>query len=216
MLLHIYASFTVLSAVTTLATRKLRMKKVTIRGAVFLGAAWLAGCGQAAAGCGVADAYAPGTGTRVEPNAHAGISAASQSLPPGTRVIVRNQQKGRSIVVRIADRSPSLLGRIIDLSTEAMNALGMNTPSPVCVEVVSYGSASRGFGRITVRNPMAEVKHAAVPKPKHATLVALSAHARSHAKSARVHDAKAKRHAQVHRSNERVKKSNRRHLTARS
>ncbi len=122
------------------------------------------------------------------------ISAAHQSLPLGTRVIVRNQRKGRSIIVRIADRSPTLLGRIIDLSADAMSALGIDALAPVCVEVVSYGSGSRGFRRITVRNPMAEAKRPVVRQDKHAS----TAHAGKHAKVGRFRSGMAKRYAQVH------------------
>ena len=199
------------------------MKRVTIRAAVLLTAAWLAGCGQAAAGCGTASAYTPETAERGEHHNHMGVAAASQTLPLGTRVIVRNQRKGRSIVVTIAERSPSLLGRIIDLSADAMSALGMDAISPVCVEVLSYGSTHSGFGKITVRNPMAAVKHAAVPQEKHASSAARAAHVRILAKSARVgslaklarfHSVKGK-HAQVHR-HEPVRKSSRRHLAAKS
>ncbi|MGO8952898.1 MAG: septal ring lytic transglycosylase RlpA family protein [Rhodomicrobium sp.] len=192
------------------------MRKVTIHPAVLLIAASLAGCGEAAAGCGIASAYTPGSATRVEPYNHMVISAAHQSLPLGTRVIVRNQRKGRSIVVKIADRSPSLLGRIIDLSTDAMNALGIDALAPVCVEVVSYGSGSRGFRRITVRNPMAEVKHAGVRQHMNASSAALSAHVTGRAKSAHVRSGNAKRHAQALRRNQQVRRLARRRLAAHS
>ncbi len=183
------------------------MMNMTIRAAVVLAAAWLAGCGQAVAGCGIASPYTPGNG--------ADVSAAHPTLPPGTRVIVRNQQTGRSIVVRIADRSPFLLGRIIDLSADAMSALGMGARAPVCVEVVSFGSASRGFGKLKPRDPMAEQKRAAVRQVKTPGKAALSARVRSAAKTARVPASKAKRIAQIRRAKQLAKKSSRQRVASR-
>ena len=97
------------------------MKKVVLHAGIFFAAAWCAGCGQAAAECGNAANY---TLERT------GIEAAHQSLPLGTRVVVRNQRSGRSIVVQIVEHSPSLLGGNIDLSAGALNALGMEALAP--------------------------------------------------------------------------------------
>jgi rare lipoprotein A len=189
------------------------MKKVTFHAAAMLTAAWLATCGQAVAGCGIASLYTTSSGAGEKPH----ISAAHQSLPPGTRVIVRNQQKGRSIIVRIAGRTPSLLGRIIDLSTDAMNALGMNTvAAPVCVEVVSYGSTINGFRRIKMRNPSAEVQHAGAAHRKNAGSGVVLAHVHGSAKSARVASSKSKRYAQAHHPSQAVGKSTHRRLAAHS
>lgn len=123
------------------------MKKVNgIYAAVLLAAAWLAGCGQASAECGIASTYSSGSQTaNGERYNHMGISAAHKSLPFGTRVVVRNQRTGHSITVRINDRGPYVAGRIIDLSTGAKKALGMDGLAPVCLEVVSYGSGKRGY-----------------------------------------------------------------------
>src|SRR5208282_4571851 len=103
------------------------MKYVRITVGLF--AAFMVFSGQRAlAECGFAAAYTSGGG------AARGVSAAHQSLPVGTRVVVRNQRKGRSIIVRITDRSPFSSGRIIDLSPDAMSALGMDAHAPVCLE----------------------------------------------------------------------------------
>ena len=132
------------------------MKKVILHAAVFCAAAWLAG--PAAAECGKAAAYTPEKSALGELESRLGITAAHQSLPLGTRVVVRNQRSGRSIVVQIAEHSPSLLGGIIDLSAGAFNALGMETPAPVCLEVVSYGSERRGYQKMVMRNPLQQAK----------------------------------------------------------
>lgn len=182
------------------------MTRVTSqRAAVFL-AAWLAGCGQAAAGCGVASLYAPGSGARAVPRNQMDISAAHRTLPPGTRVIVRNQQTGRSIIVRIADRSPSLLDRIIELSTDAMSALGINASAPVCVEVLSYGSPKTGFKLIQASHPVSDTKQAEASQDQSSGSGARSAHV-SRWKTPRVRRSKASRIAQARHSKRFVKKS---------
>jgi rare lipoprotein A len=47
------------------------------------------------------------------------LTAASRSLPLGTRVKVTNLNTGRAVIVRINDRGPYLHGRGIDLSQRA-------------------------------------------------------------------------------------------------
>jgi rare lipoprotein A len=67
------------------------------------------------------------------------LTAAHQTLPLGTRVMVTNLQNGRSTEVTINDRGPFVKDRIIDLSYAAAQALGMVGPGtiPVRVEVIS-------------------------------------------------------------------------------
>jgi rare lipoprotein A len=55
----------------------------------------------------------------------AGLTAAHQTLPFGTRVRVTNTANGRSVVVRISDRGPFIRGRSIDLSRSAAHEVGM-------------------------------------------------------------------------------------------
>lgn len=54
-----------------------------------------------------------------------GFTAASRTLPFGTRLHVTNPANGRSIVVRINDRGPFIRGRDLDLAKGAADALGM-------------------------------------------------------------------------------------------
>jgi rare lipoprotein A len=82
----------------------------------------------AEASCGRASWYGPGfhgrkTASGETFNQYA-MTAASRTLPLGTRVRVTNQSNGRSVVVRINDRGPYTGGRIIDLSRGAMSQLG--------------------------------------------------------------------------------------------
>jgi peptidoglycan lytic transglycosylase len=66
------------------------------------------------------------------------LTAASPSLPIGTRARVTNVANGRSVVVRINDRGPNAKHRVIDLSYAAARALGMvgHGTARVRVEVV--------------------------------------------------------------------------------
>jgi peptidoglycan lytic transglycosylase len=70
------------------------------------------------------------------------LTAAHQTLPLGTRVMVTNLETGSSTEVTINDRGPFAKGRIIDLSFAAGKALGMIGPGtiPVQVEVIDSPS----------------------------------------------------------------------------
>ncbi|HSE90133.1 MAG TPA: septal ring lytic transglycosylase RlpA family protein [Candidatus Binatia bacterium] len=69
------------------------------------------------------------------------LTAAHQTLPLGTRVMVTNLETGSSAEVTINDRGPFAKGRIIDLSYGAGKALGMigSGTIPVHVEVIDGG-----------------------------------------------------------------------------
>jgi rare lipoprotein A len=54
-----------------------------------------------------------------------GFTAASRTLPFGTRLQVTNPATGRSVIVRINDRGPFIRGRALDLSRGAAAVLGM-------------------------------------------------------------------------------------------
>lgn len=91
---------------------------------------------------GIASWYGPGfhgkpTASGIIYNQH-DLTAAHQTLPLGTRVLVSNLDNGRSIEVLINDRGPFAKGRIIDLSYAAAETLGMIGPGtiPVRIEVI--------------------------------------------------------------------------------
>jgi len=63
------------------------------------------------------------------------LTAAHNTLPLGTFVMVTNLSNGKSIVVRINDRGPFVKGRIIDLSYAAARALDMIGPGTARVRV---------------------------------------------------------------------------------
>ena len=67
------------------------------------------------------------------------LTAASPTLPMGTRVVVTNLDNGRRVHVRVNDRMPPTPGRVIDLSHAAARRLDSVKPGvvPVRIEVVS-------------------------------------------------------------------------------
>jgi rare lipoprotein A len=75
---------------------------------------------------GVASFYSEGiktaNGEKFDPGE---LTAASPSLPFGTRLRVTNVSNGRSVVVRVNDRGPFVPGRVVDVSYSAAETLGM-------------------------------------------------------------------------------------------
>ncbi|TAM10543.1 MAG: septal ring lytic transglycosylase RlpA family protein [Nevskiaceae bacterium] len=67
-----------------------------------------------------------------------GMTAASKTLPLGSRVSVTNLENGKSVVLEVNDRGPFVPGRIIDVSYSAARTLGMVGPgtAPVRVKVL--------------------------------------------------------------------------------
>lgn len=78
---------------------------------------------------GQASWYGPGFHGRRSSNGEVfnerALTAAHDSLPLGTRVLVTTQETGRSIVVTITDRLPPKRLRIIDLSKAAAARIGL-------------------------------------------------------------------------------------------
>ena len=91
---------------------------------------------------GIASWYGPGfhgkptaSGTVYDQN---DLTAAHQTLPLGTRIMVTNLNNGSAMEVTVTDRGPFAKGRIIDLSYAAARSLGMIGPGtiPVRIEVI--------------------------------------------------------------------------------
>ena len=94
---------------------------------------------------GVASWYGPGfhgkkttSGTVYDQYA---MTAAHQTLPLGSSVLVTNLANGKSVTVLINDRGPFVKDRVIDLSYAAARAVDMIRPgtAPVRVEVLDTG-----------------------------------------------------------------------------
>lgn len=66
-------------------------------------------------------------------------SAASRTLPLGTRARVRNLENGRTAVVTIEDRGPFKRGRVLDVSPRVATQLGMREQGTAMVEIVPLG-----------------------------------------------------------------------------
>lgn len=77
---------------------------------------------------GMASWYGPGFHGNLTANGERynqyALTAASKTLPFGTRVRVTNLDNGRSVVVRVNDRGPYVGDRVIDLSMGAAQILG--------------------------------------------------------------------------------------------
>ncbi len=69
------------------------------------------------------------------------FTAASTSLPLGTRVTVINQENGRSVDVRVNERGPHVRGRVIDVTEAAAEKLDMKQDGITKVKVVARPSA---------------------------------------------------------------------------
>ena len=87
------------------------------------------------------------------------LTAAHDSLPLGTRILVTTQETGRSVVVTITDRMPTKRLRVIDLSRAAARELGI---------------VNSGTGMVTLteaKNPplveVAEATEDAISPPPH-------------------------------------------------
>lgn len=63
-----------------------------------------------------------------------GLTAASRTLPCGTKLTVTNPHNGRSVAVTVNDRGPYTNAKL-DLSLGAANALGLKQSSYVCVSL---------------------------------------------------------------------------------
>jgi rare lipoprotein A len=72
------------------------------------------------------------SGERLNPNR---LTAASKTLPLGTRVQVTNLENGRVVHVTINDRGPYVRGRVIDLTPRAAEALAMSHQGIARVEI---------------------------------------------------------------------------------
>jgi rare lipoprotein A len=91
---------------------------------------------------GVASWYGPGFDGKLTASGkiydQRDLTAAHQTLPLGTRVMVTNLNSGKSAEVIVNDRGPFAKGRILDLSYAAAETLGMIGPGtiPVRLEVI--------------------------------------------------------------------------------
>ncbi|MCI0467923.1 MAG: septal ring lytic transglycosylase RlpA family protein [Beijerinckiaceae bacterium] len=77
-----------------------------------------------------------------EPFNQNGFTAASRTLPFGTRLHLTNPATGRSVIVRVNDRGPYVKGRDLDLSRGAAAAIGMIAQGTATLKVVRLSNST--------------------------------------------------------------------------
>jgi rare lipoprotein A len=77
-----------------------------------------------------------------EPFNQHGYTAASRTLPFGTRLHVTNPATGRSVIVRVNDRGPFVRGRDLDLSRGAAAAIGMIAQGTTTLRVIRLSESA--------------------------------------------------------------------------
>ena len=96
---------------------------------------------------GIASWYGPGFHGKTAANGEIydqnELTAAHQTLPLGTRVMVTNLENGNSTEVTVNDRGPFAKGRIIDLSYAAAQSIDMIGPGTALVRVDVIDSPTR-------------------------------------------------------------------------
>jgi rare lipoprotein A len=70
------------------------------------------------------------SGKRYNPHA---LTAASKTLPLGSKVAIKNRKTGKRAVVTITDRGPYAKGRGLDLSSAAAAKVGMKSTGKIDV-----------------------------------------------------------------------------------
>lgn len=63
------------------------------------------------------------------------LTAASKTLPLGTKAKVTNVETGKKVVVTVTDRGPYKKGRIVDVSPKAADRLGLKDDGVAPVKV---------------------------------------------------------------------------------
>lgn len=72
------------------------------------------------------------SGTKLQPSK---LTAASKTLPLGSKAEVTNLANGKSVAVTVTDRGPHVRHRILDVSTKAATRLGMKHDGVAVVKV---------------------------------------------------------------------------------
>lgn len=95
------------------------------------------------------------------------LTAASRTLPLGSRVRVTNLSTGQSVVVRVNDRGPYVRGRGIDLSQRAADRIGVARRGVARVQIdrldttasASAAAPARWSGQVRVRRYRSRSRH---------------------------------------------------------
>ncbi len=105
---------------------------------------------QAKPQVGMASYFGAGTAGKTAADGHKAkplstLTAASRSLPLGTKAKVTNLSTGKSVRVKVTDRGPYAKRRILDVSAKAARRLGMTRKgvAPVKVQPLAAPGARR-------------------------------------------------------------------------
>ncbi len=79
------------------------------------------------------------SGTKLKPDQ---LTAASRTLPLGTKAKVVNAENGKAVNVVVTDRGPFTKRRILDVSPKAARRLGMTTSGVAMVKVLPLQTPS--------------------------------------------------------------------------
>jgi rare lipoprotein A (peptidoglycan hydrolase) len=98
------------------------------------------------------DGHQTASGERFNPR---GLTAASKTLPLGSKVRATNLQNGRSVDLRINDRGPVAPGRSLDLSPAAAQKIGMTKSGVARLKITPLRGPSRpssSSDKVTIRD----------------------------------------------------------------
>jgi len=87
------------------------------------------------------------------------LTAASRTLPLGSRVTVTNPANGHSVVVKVNDRGPYVRGRSIDISRTAAARLGMTRQGLGRVEIARVSDGVRRAEPVSAPAPQTETSY---------------------------------------------------------
>ena len=117
---------------------------------------------------GVASWYGPGFHGRRTANGEIydqyELTAAHQTLPLGTRIMVTSLTNGRGVEVRVNDRGPFVGGRIVDLSYAAASVIGMIGSGTMAVRLDVLDAPVQVVSRRTTA-PLALARRPPEPTP---------------------------------------------------
>jgi rare lipoprotein A len=97
------------------------------------------------------------------------LTAASKTLPLGSRVRVTNLGTGSSVVVRVNDRGPFVRGRSLDLSEAAASRIGIAHEGVAKVKITRLNVTRGRFERLPATVPAYEATGATSSEPSSPT-----------------------------------------------
>jgi len=94
------------------------------------------------------------------------LTAASRTLPLGSKIVVTNPSTGRSVQVRINDRGPFVHGRSLDLSKRAADEIGLTDKGVGRVKIKRVAKSETSTNSKSKSNADSESAPSAKSKPE--------------------------------------------------